>query len=183
MARKQKLPSGEDGTALWRHVAQGVKPLKKRVPPVVRNDPGPEKSAIPTQSFRPAHPEISIPIAKHKPRSLSHGTVADLDKRTGEKLRRGRLPVEARLDLHGMTQAEAHHALVDFIAGRQASGCRCVIVITGKGSYRGGAGILKEAVPRWLNEPANRQHILAFSHAQPKDGGTGALYILLRRSR
>ena len=135
-----------------------------------------------SEPARPVHPApAQSPISP--PPELSHGSIAGLDKRTGERLKRGKLPIEGRLDLHGMTQVEAHQALSGFISGQRVAGKRCVIVITGKGSYRGGGGVLKDAVPRWLNEPALRDHILAFNHAQPRHGGAGALYVLLRRMR
>ncbi len=92
------------------------------------------------------------------------------------------MPIDGRLDLHGMTQDAAHRALVSFLGEAQGAAKRCVIVITGKGlGADGSVGVLREAVPRWLNEPELRGRILTFSHAQPKDGGTGALYVLLRR--
>jgi len=118
---------------------------------------------------------------------IPHG----LDKRTAERLRRGQLAIEARLDLHGMTQDEAHGALFSFLARSEAQGLRCLLVITGKGvrrsdghDFRGEAiGVLKHAVPRWLGEAGQRRRILALAPAQPKHGGSGALYVLLRRQR
>ena len=87
-----------------------------------------------------------------------------------------------------MTQEVAHRALDSFIGGAAKQGLRCVIVITGKGlrglaESVGDAGILRNAVPRWLNESNLRPKILAFTAAQPRDGGGGALYVLLRRAR
>ena len=163
-------------------VAAGVTPLKKRDVPRQQQASSPVKPKTAGTPLRPNHPIPAAPPPAPPPQ-LSHGSIAGLDKRTGERLKRGQLTVEGRLDLHGMTQAEAHRALASFIGSARAAGKRCVIVITGKGSYRGGAGVLKDAVPRWLNEPALREHILAFSHAQPRHGGTGALYVLLRRTR
>ena len=100
-----------------------------------------------------------------------------------DRLRRGRLRPEARLDLHGMTQDKAHRALNRFIAEAQSSGVRSIIIITGKGRISEGGGVLRNQVPKWLNAPGIRPSILAFSPAQPKDGGEGALYVLLRRRR
>ncbi len=100
-----------------------------------------------------------------------------IDRANAEKLKRGRRAIEARLDLHGLTQAEAHQALARFIAGSRAAGRRCVLVITGNGRL----GILKQAVPRWLNEAGLRRHLLAIAPAQPQHGGAGALYLLLRK--
>ncbi len=111
-----------------------------------------------------------------------------VDKRSVDRLRRGKLPVEARLDLHGMTQTEAETALARFLAGAQAAGRRCVLVITGKGAAREremfeSPGVLKRMVPVWLNAPANRARVLAFAAARPQHGGAGALYVLLKRQR
>jgi DNA-nicking Smr family endonuclease len=97
------------------------------------------------------------------------------------KLRRGRLPIEGRLDLHGMTQAAAVDKLAAFIERAEAAGKRCVLVITGKGLASG--GILRDQVPRWLNQAPNRARVLAFDYAQPQHGGAGALYVLLKRRR
>ncbi|HEV2550387.1 MAG TPA: Smr/MutS family protein [Stellaceae bacterium] len=120
--------------------------------------------------------------AKHLP-PLTHDASPGLDRRTAERLRQGALPIEARLDLHGMTQEEAHRALDAFLARAAAAGKRCVLVITGKGGRSSGDGVLRAAVPRWLNEPPNRARLLAFVLAQPPHGGAGALYILLKRRR
>lgn len=88
------------------------------------------------------------------------------------------------MDLHRMTQAEAHGALTGFLAASQLAGRRCVLVITGKGYGTDGAvGVLKTNVPRWLNDPPNRERVLAFAFAAGRDGGEGALYVLLRRLR
>jgi len=104
---------------------------------------------------------------------------AGVDRATAERLRRGQRDIEARLDLHGMTQAEAHRALAGFVSGSRAAGRRCVLVITGHGRMSG--GILKSAVPRWLHEPDLRRHVLAIASARPQHGGSGALYVLLRK--
>ena len=113
---------------------------------------------------------------------ISHA--AGIDRASFDRLRRGQLPIEARLDLHGLTQAEAHRELTRFITTSDASGKRLVLVITGKGRPGSeGMGVLRQAVPRWLNEPGLRGRILALTPAQPRDGGAGALYVLLRRKR
>jgi DNA-nicking Smr family endonuclease len=106
---------------------------------------------------------------------------AGIDRANAERLKRGKHEIEARLDLHGMTQAEAHRALAVFIRASRTDGKRCVLVITGRGSV--GGGVLKSAVPRWLDEPEFRPHLLAIATAQPRDGGSGALYVMLRRTR
>ena len=107
-----------------------------------------------------------------------------VDRRSAERLRRGERRIDARLDLHGMTQDEAHRALDAFLARAEHAGWRCVLVITGKGRPGTSAGgVLRAAVPRWLNEAPHRARLLAIAAAQPKDGGAGALYLLLRRRR
>jgi DNA-nicking Smr family endonuclease len=123
-------------------------------------------------------------MALAPPADLVAGAAGGADKRTLTKLRRGQISPESRIDLHNMTQSEAYAALASFLASAQASGKRCVLVITGKG-YRseGSVGVLRTNVPHWLNQPANRARILAFSHAAAADGGEGALYVLLRRRR
>lgn len=105
----------------------------------------------------------------------------DLDRRSWLRLKRGQVVLEASLDLHGETQAEAHHRLGRFLAAAQAAGRRCVLVVTGKGLESGGT--LRHMVPRWLNEPDNRERVIAYCPAQPRHGGSGALYILVRRRR
>jgi len=135
------------------------------------------------------------------PVELDHGAVIGLDRRKAERLRRGRLPIDATLDLHGMNRTAAHQALGGFLAISQARGHRCVLVITGKGLGKGASkdpwsdarwggdfgetsgGVLRRQVPLWLNQPPNRARVLAFDFAQPRHGGLGALYVLLRRTR
>ena len=115
---------------------------------------------------------------------LSHGAQTGLDKSNAKKLKKGRHAIEGQLDLHGMTQAQAHVAMNSFIEVSYGARKRCVLVITGKGVKLGGSvGVLRSAVPRWLNEQPNRSRVLAFSFATPKDGGEGALYVMLKRKR
>jgi DNA-nicking Smr family endonuclease len=136
---------------------------------------------------RPARTDVEagkMPAVQAKPlpqqlRLPPLDAFAGLDKASAERLKRGRYPIEARLDLHGMTQEQAHRALNGFVSRSRAIGRRVVLVITGHGRFSG--GILKAAVPRWLNEPGLRPHLLATASAQPRDGGTGALYLLLRK--
>jgi len=108
---------------------------------------------------------------------------AGIDRANAEQLKRGLRKIEARLDLHGMTQVEAHRALSAFIATSHRAGRRCVLIITGRGLGQSGPGILKSSVPRWLEEPELRRQILAIAPAQPHHGGPGATYLLLRRHR
>ncbi len=175
---------------LWRHVTRDATPLKKREPaPRAAPEPAAEapeakpKTAKPAQIERAApRPAPPAPVKPAAP-ALAHGRAAGVDRRRAQRLTRGQLPVEAALDLHGHTQDQAHAALERFLSEVQARGLRCVLVITGRGTTKEAGGVLRAQVPRWLNEPANRARILAFDYAQPKDGGLGALYVLIRRKR
>ena len=136
--------------------------------------------APPAAVPRPAAPPAAAPPPALP--ALGHGRMPGVDKRTAQRLKRGQLAIEARLDLHGCVRDEARRALGAFIAGARAAGQRCVLVITGKGTRPGGAaGVLRGAVPGWLNEADLRPQVLSFCYAAARHGGEGALYVLLRR--
>ena len=127
---------------------------------------------------------------KSKPTSqkLLHGDSLELVKGSARQMKKGKIQIDARLDLHGYYQREAFSVLSDFISHSFQENKRCVLVITGKGlHYKEGGeqrvGILRKMVPIWLNEEPNRSQILSFSYAKPSDGGVGALYVLLKNSR
>jgi len=177
---------------LWRFVTNSIKPLPGRavmMPPEMReNTPENEIARRVRQMRKHVNPQAPLPMPKlPAPTDLpeiTHGQTAGIDKRTAQRLRRGKLAVEGRIDLHGLTQQEAHRALSSFLAGSQNAGRRCVLVVTGKGGRQdGGTGVLRTNVPHWLNQPPNRERVIGFSHAVQKDGGSGALYVLLRRAR
>jgi DNA-nicking Smr family endonuclease len=155
--------------ALWRETMRGVKPLRPRP------DPPEEVVATPKRESKTRRVPTSTQPAPPSARATK--TIDALDRRTATRLKRGALAIEARLDLHGMTQAEAHDALTRFIARAQKLGSRAVLVITGK------SGVLHSAVPRWLHEGDNRGRILAIRRAHAQHGGEGALYLMLRRVR
>ena len=145
----------------------------------------PDPNAPPRRIARPG--PAPKPLTKPVP-TRSHGDTPGVDGRTATKLKRGLLPIDGTLDLHGMTRAEAEDALNRFIQARQSAGARCVLVITGKGLNQGGVGdwspgVLRQAVPGWLNAPPLAGRVLGFSYAQPRHGGSGALYVLLKRLR
>jgi DNA-nicking Smr family endonuclease len=171
MAKPRDGNPGSADSDLFRAAMRGVKPLGKVKPPRVAPPP-PKRVAV-------SRPAASVPAATPPPLAIGHA--AGLDRARFERLKRGQMAIEARLDLHGLTQAEAHRELSAFIAREFAQGCRLALVITGKG--RAGQGVLRESVPRWLNEPGLRGRVLAVSQAQPRDGGAGALYVLLRKAR
>ncbi|MEM1398437.1 MAG: Smr/MutS family protein [Pseudomonadota bacterium] len=173
----------KEDQALWRKVTESIEPLEGRFvgpePPPKDAAPEPKsansktkKSVTPAPVLRPKAP----PPAKLQPPGVG------LDRRSSEKLRKGRYPIEGRLDLHGMTVERAHGALNAFISASRMSGKRVVLIITGKGRA-GGEGVLRRQAPDWLSDGDNRTHVLATHPARPADGGSGALYVLLRRIR
>jgi DNA-nicking Smr family endonuclease len=186
MARR---PISEEERALWQMIAKTAKPLKRRR----KSEPKPAPVAAPAEKPAPkAVRQKSTPVPKapppvppppQRPHALAHGLSVGIDKRQAERFRRGKTPIEGRIDLHGRTQAQAHDDLHDFVARAHAAGKRMVLVITGKGITGAKSGVLRENVPRWLNEPTLRRHVLAFDYAEPQHGGEGALYVLLKRKK
>jgi DNA-nicking Smr family endonuclease len=186
MARR---PISEEERALWQMIAKTATPLKRRrkSEPKPTLAPAPEKPApkaakSKTKSPPPKAPAPAAPPPT-RPHELSHGMSVGIDKRQAERFRRGKTPIEGKIDLHGRTQQEAHDDLHAFVARAHAAGKRMVLVITGKGITGSKSGVLKENVPRWLNEPTLRRHVLAFDYAEPQHGGQGALYVLLKRKK
>ncbi len=121
--------------------------------------------------------------------TLTVGNLDNVDAKTGEKFRKGEFKIEARLDLHGRTEKEAFAAVTDFIQDSYRLKRRCVLIITGKGQKDGSMpwyetrGVIREALPSWLNLPEIRPFILSMSPATQADGGSGAMYVLLKRHR
>ena len=173
---------------IWEQVTANIKPLRSSL-----------KNRVLEKEICPTSQSTHVKVTKRtdfismrsdellRPPSLPelrHGTQTGLDKRNAKKLKKGQHTIEGQLDLHGMTQEYAHVEMNNFLEVSYLAGKRCVLIITGKGSKIGGAvGVLRLAVPRWLNEEPNRSRVLAFSYATPKDGGEGALYIMLKRKR
>jgi DNA-nicking Smr family endonuclease len=155
---------------LWAEAMRDVPPLRRR-----------RTQVLPEPQSEPAGVAQSTSSAVADPRPLA--AFAGIDRANAERLKRGLHPIEARLDLHGRTQAEAHRELADFVRAAHEAGRRCVLVITGRGLGPDGPGVLKSAVPRWLEEAGLRRRILAVAAAQPRHGGAGAFYLLLRRQR
>jgi len=141
--------------------------------------------------------EAAVPLAPERPvrkaKPASKNAAGGLDGRTAERLRRGAIEPEARLDLHGMTEAVAHRALVTFLRGARMRGARLTIVVTGKGKAPAAdapfdleldgrrRGALAALVPRWLKEPALAPLVADVRAAHRKHGGAGALYVYLKK--
>jgi DNA-nicking Smr family endonuclease len=182
--RGRRLSS--DDLALWDVVARTVRPLRKRSRSVKAAEPAaPAKPAKPAAASKPAANAPSASVRAPAPKKPP--PLAPLDRKVKQKIARGRAGIDARLDLHGFTQDEAHGALLRFLRQTQARGGRVVLVITGKGGRgRGehepaGRGVLKRAVPLWLALPEFRELVIGFDTAAPSHGGEGALYVRLRK--
>ena len=162
-----------DEAALFRAAMHDVKPLRRRRRVKPATEP---KISLPRVEVKaPVAPRIA-PAEKSAPPPNP-----GLDRRTAERLRKGGIAIERRLDLHGMTQEDAHAALDRFVRQCWKDGRRMLLVITGKGS--GGEGVLRHGVPRWLTSGEHAARILKVETAQARHGGGGAFYVLLRRQR
>ncbi len=188
---RPRHPRQTDADAkLWRTVVSDVTPLSGRRPtpdepafeqePEERHEPEERKALSGKRDPARARQSEAPPRPPDLPR-LSPGRSPGLDRRRSQRLRRGQMPIEGTIDLHGLTQVQADRTLREFLATAHEAGRRCVLVITGKGNTRDEGGVLRAMTPRWLNEPANRKRILGFEVAQPKHGGQGALYVLLKK--
>lgn len=181
--RKPRKPTDEE-RRLWHIVTRDVAPLRP-----LPEEPPPAPSAEPPQPIPVAIPPAPAPEERRPPapparsRYLRPGDLAGIDGHRADKLRRGKTPIEGRLDLHGMRRDEAHDALIGFLSSAYRSGRRNLLVITGKGTFGNGVGVLRGEVPRWLNEAPLRPIVLAYAEAHPREGGAGALYVALRRRR
>ncbi len=181
MVKKRQLTPEEK--RLWKLITRQTKPLsfssvdEEEEEEVSENKEAPRsKVKIKAQPAPANQPKPAS--AKPKTNIKKQGDYSGIDKNTAESFRKGKEPIDAKLDLHGMTQEKAHNALVAFIEKQVRLESRRLLVITGKGS-----GILRSALPRWLAEPGLNKSILAFDVAKAKHGGDGAYYILLKRKR
>ena len=189
---KRRLRPDEE--ELWQQVAKTAVPLHDRPvrPPILKSaksesetKPAQKSPVEPIQPFQvgsKARTDTRIPApAKSTP---------IMDAKAYSRMKKGRLDPEGRIDLHGMTVAEAHPELINFILRSHQKGRRLVLVITGKGQGAGEPGpipyqrgILRRQVPHWLTQMPIAPLILQTSPASPKHGGDGALYVYLRRHR
>lgn len=206
-ARTQKPQPPEDDDALWRAFTRNIDPLnlEGRVPEAQnphledmlrRNRNAPPAPVPPGRPDTP-RPQPIAPRTTRKAEPPPPQT-SQIDNRQVRRIGSGREGIDARIDLHGMRQTEAHNALRVFLFRSQAHGCRMVLVITGKGGaaspsgdrggpliHEGGAdrGVLRRNVPLWLAEPDMRPIVVGYVPAHIRHGGDGALYVQLRRKR
>jgi DNA-nicking Smr family endonuclease len=181
--KERKLSTDE--RILWGKVAKSTRPLPERLADIEAFDEVLAAEAQAEETARAekarataasADPQIPPPPAKHP-----SGTHHPLERPVKRKIAKGRLALEARIDLHGLIQSEAHAMLLDFLLRAHERGLRHVLVITGKGSSMGSDGALKRAVPMWFSKPEFRFLISSYETAAQHHGGDGALYIRLSR--
>ena len=171
--------------AQWQDYSRSLKPLKQKTKARVAQEP---YSLGETFKRMAENREYNQRQGEQEQQQLSqlaplvHGQAAGLDARNAQRLKRGKFATQARIDLHGMTQKQANAALIDFVLRAHSQGLRHLLVITGKGLNKENSGVLKQQIPNWLNMSPLREKILAFDYAQPRDGGMGALYLLLRKN-
>ena len=178
---RRRLSSDE--RVLWKGVTRSIAPLRKILEAETDDDlPAPAApSARPRARPAPIRATLATP-----PKPAAPPPLAALGRKTKKRIARGAHAIDGRLDLHGMTQAEAHDALFGFLRAKQARGSKVVLVITGKGARggdSGGRGVLNRMVPFWLRLPEFRSLILGFESAAANHGGEGALYVSLRKGR
>lgn len=185
--RRDRSLTGED-IQLWSHVARTVRPFAGRTlptpPPVEADSAETEATGLAVTSKIPKAGEAD----RTQPPKPGLAPLVPLERRTLTALRRGTQSLEAVIDLHGLRQSEAHDRLRAFLVREQSNGARLVLVITGKGaagtSMTGDErGVLKRMVPHWLRMADLRSVVLGFGDAAVQHGGTGAIYVRLRRVR
>jgi DNA-nicking Smr family endonuclease len=176
----------DDDVRVWRAVTAHIAPLPGR-PPVPAPSPEPEPPPA-------AEPPAKPPVTKREPppSETKKLPLAPIETRLRQRVARGRLPVDARLDLHGLRQDAAHRRLFAFLAEAQLRGDKLVLIITGKGrensepdetGFSPQRGVLRRLTPIWLAEPRARAFVVGFEEAALQHGGSGALYVRIRRLR
>jgi DNA-nicking Smr family endonuclease len=181
---RRKRGLSEEERALWESVAKQTKPLRKRPRAAKPQEVAP---AVETPAAKPVASSKPLAAAKtpRMPKPDLPPPLAPLGRRERSQLSRGRKEIEARLDLHGMTQTRAHRALSGFLQRAHSDGLTFVLVITGKGKMGAESerGVLRRQVPQWLSLPEFRVLVVGFEEAHIGHGGEGALYVRIRRSR
>jgi DNA-nicking Smr family endonuclease len=185
---RRKRALSEEERVLWESVAKQTKPLRKRSRATKPQLAAPDSEtplATKAAAAPKAHPPAKVPRAPRPDLPPAAPPLAPLGRRERSQLSRGRKEIDARLDLHGMTQTRAHRALSGFLQRAHSEGLTFVLVITGKGRIGAESerGVLRRQVPQWLSLPEFRSLVVGFEEAHVGHGGEGALYVRIRRSR
>jgi DNA-nicking Smr family endonuclease len=196
-APPRSATSDTDDDMTFHRMMSGVTPLdagsKSRVPMTTDVRPGEQRvKAAELQNRARAEAEAAIAHLHSIVDDAARFEVSDDGKRVEGRrvdaapdlvrsLRRGMLPIDGRLDLHGLTAEQAQAKLVEFLGTMRARNERCVLVIHGKGERVPGSGVLRGEIAAWLSQGKAREHVMAFATARDDDGGEGAVYVALRR--
>ena len=202
MSKRKRGKLSEDDREIWSEVVKTTTPLHPVAPEKPTFTPKPKRVPMVQKPARPAirpltriggtktEARVTINLAPD-PMKASEALSHNMDRRNFDRLRKGKIKPDARLDLHGMTASQAHSELTDFIHRSHAAGKRLALVITGKGNtvreeegiMPTRQGILRHSLPHWLNRADLRPKILQITPAHAKHGGGGAYYVYLRRPR
>jgi DNA-nicking Smr family endonuclease len=180
--KRRRVLSPEE-RVLWTTVTKSIAPLRE---PSATDEDIPTEMAVPSRPAPAAVKSARNAPARPAPMALpSLAPLAPLGRRMKQRVARGKEAIDGRLDLHGLTQSEAHAALLRFLRTASARGARLVLVITGKGARAsdGERGVLKRHVPQWLGLPEFRAFVVGFEGAHIAHGGEGALYVRVRRAK
>jgi DNA-nicking Smr family endonuclease len=198
MTRRRDL--SPDEAKLWRRVAKTAKPYKPVPPSPAVSEPSTDVTPKTRRPVGPELPHLALERAR-KGHVLRPTFIVPSIKRPGappvvqlsghKKVRRGKLEIDARLDLHGMRQIEAQAALLAVIARTRAQNGRCILVVTGKGQPTDPGedfltpqpGVIRRRFPEWLSGAGVREHVSGYAPAAAKDGGSGAFYVLLKSNQ
>ena len=174
--------------ALWDIVAKSIRPLRtttviSQVEGTIAEFKTMLSSNEPLKDLQPKLRQRAV-ADSYQPKTSGDGqspAINPLDRKTHRKIAKGKLDIDGRIDLHGLTQTEAHSLLLRFLQSAQFRGFRHVLIITGKGKSMQSDGILRQLVPHWLSTPAFRIYISAINDAARHHGGQGAIYLKLRK--
>ncbi len=183
LPRRSVRQLSEDDRRVWNAVVRSIKPLRRRAPAPDLADAVPNTKPAKAHAAPKSTP--NAPAGETRRASLpgpASPALAPLPRRERQRIARGGLALEARIDLHGLTQSEAHGALVRFLRRAQADGVKFALVITGKGGLAE-RGVLRRQVPLWLRLPEFRSYVVGFDDAHSAHGGRGAFYVRIRRPR
>jgi DNA-nicking Smr family endonuclease len=195
MNRGRRGPT-PDELKLWREVAKSIAPIARGTRQVEKPKAAQERKTSAKATGKthgtPVKPHPKRPpLAPYRPPvSVPSKAESIIDRRTKGRVARGRITIDARIDLHGMTQAAAHRRLITFLHDAQADGARLALVITGKGNVgarpawgEAERGVLRRLVPQWLVSAELQHCVIGYGEAARHHGGGGALYVQIRRRR
>ena len=181
MSKKPQNPLNEEDLSFWEEFSSNVKKIRQ-----------PQEKPTKQVQLKEVIPDVKMEEVYSGTvlETLDIDNINNIDGSTAKKFKKSEFRIEATLDLHGYTEDKAYDTVLGFVKSAYIQGKRCILIITGKGLNKekeddifSNKGILKERVPQWLNSRELRPLILSFRHPEAKLGGSGALYILLKRKR